>query len=88
MVRSPCLDLFGVCGRSGVLADFACFLGAPSVLGVFGLFFNVFVLNMRTCYRWVGQWHFVPLGLVGSEDQIPKCRRERMHVFIVFWGMA
>ena len=70
------------------MADFACFLGAPSVLGVFGLFFNVFVLNMRTCCRWVGQWHFVPLGLVGSEDQIPKCRREIMHIFDVFWGEA
>ena len=77
-----------MCGRYGVLADFACFLGAPSVLGVFGWFFNVFVHNLRTRCRGVGQWLMVPLGLVGSEDQISKCRWEIMHVFIVFWDMA
>ncbi len=35
-----------------------------------------------------GQWHFVPMDLVGSEDQIPKCRWEGVHVFVVLWGMA
>ncbi len=77
-----------MCGRFGVLADVAWFLGAPSVLGVFGWFFNVFVLYMRTCCGWVGQWQLVSMDLDVSEDQILKCRWEGMHVFIVFWGMA